>query len=114
VTWTSPYASWSWPARTIGQRLWPLMDHDDRHVVLKAIATYLRVMDYRAKITGLYNAKPPRQEAVPAEVHAARGEEVLAKVHRLMVLTNQVREENVAGMIDVEPVEAGSAEALPH
>lgn len=78
-------------ARTdeIGQRLWSLMDDDDPHVVLTAIATYVRLVDYRAKITGLYTVKPP-QPAMMTPVDPMQGQQVLAEVHRFMVLTNQI------------------------
>jgi hypothetical protein len=94
-------------ARTdeIGQRLWPLMDANDPGVALTAIATYLRLLDYRAKITGLYTVKPPQPAVVVAIAPTRDPEQILADVQRFMVLTNQVREENDAGAIDGEPVE---------
>ncbi|TML85665.1 MAG: hypothetical protein E6G06_21825 [Actinobacteria bacterium] len=94
-------------ARTdeIGQCLWPLIHSGNPQVVIPAVATYMRLLDYRAKITGLYTVKPPQPEVL-APVAPTYESPILAEVHEFMVLTNQIREQN--SVIDVEPVEAES------
>ena len=96
-------------ARTdeIGQCLWPLIHSGNPDVVLRAIVTYVRLMDYRAKITGLYTVKP-RQPEVLAPVAPTYESPILAEVHEFMKLTNQIREEN--SVIDVDPVEGSSVD----
>ena len=59
--------------------------------------TYLRLMDYRAKITGLYTVKPPQPEVLEP-VAPTYESPILAEVHEFMVLTNQIAEQNAAGI----------------
>jgi hypothetical protein len=77
----------------IGQCLWPLIHSGTPDVVLRAIGTYLRLLDYRAKITGLYTVKPPQPEVV-APVAPTYESPILAEVQEFMELTNQIREQN--------------------
>jgi hypothetical protein len=72
----------------IGRELVPLLEHEDVDVRLKAVDRLLKVMDLRARITGLYNTTPRRS----ARTISASSDEplhIVEDVERFMVLTGQ-------------------------
>jgi hypothetical protein len=91
----------------IGQLVWQLIESDDSNTRLSATETYLRLMNHRAKITGLYNVRTQRHEVVVSPPPSYTPP-VLEEVRRFMVLTKQMTEENAAGIAPAELVESMS------
>ncbi len=70
-------------------RLWPLIDR--QHPDLDALAAYLRIANYRAKIAGLY---APRRQQVEVEVH---GQIEHRKLEALRILAADI---DIAAVVD--------------
>jgi hypothetical protein len=86
------------------QRLWPVIEQEDDDLALRAVEKLVRVIDLRARITGLYQPRQKHQPvaAITKELAARQGEEMVAAVERLMAATGQVNH----GPTSVEPERA--------
>jgi hypothetical protein len=74
----------------LSKRLWPMVEQEDDDLALRAIEKLARVIDLRARITGMYGPRQHRVEvAATTDDHMRRAEEVVSRVQRLMELTNQ-------------------------
>jgi hypothetical protein len=93
----------------LGRAMWGLIEHHDPNVQPKAMDRYIKLMEYRAKITGLCNTKPQHlgEESALRGAQTARPQ-IVEDVERFMALTGQIAEEFSGGIAEADEVELSS------